>query len=183
MMTMSKKRFIVQVKKRSGEGWRQVQPRWAKRTGFTFRYKLAKAIEAWHRKRGRKARVRVDVRRSKRVADRAFVALWLSGDILEPKLDMELQLRLARLAKYLGRRIHVNSGYRSNAEQQRLYDLYKAGQGPLAAKPGTSNHNRGTAIDAVVNGQNLGAVVTTKTLRRFGLHLPVSGEAWHVEKL
>lgn len=42
---------------------------------------------------------------------------------------------------------YVNS-FRSRAEQQRLYDLYRAGKGNLAAKPGTSNHEKGTAFDA-----------------------------------
>lgn len=48
---------------------------------------------------------------------------------------------------------HVTSDVRSRAEQQRLYDkymAYKSGSGPwaaLAAKPGTSNHETGQALD------------------------------------
>lgn len=38
-------------------------------------------------------------------------------------------------------------GQRSLAEQTRLYNDYKAGRGPLAAKPGRSNHGTGNAID------------------------------------
>jgi LysM repeat protein len=39
------------------------------------------------------------------------------------------------------------SGYRSYAQQLYLYNLYLAGQGSLAAVPGTSVHEYGTAVD------------------------------------
>ncbi len=39
------------------------------------------------------------------------------------------------------------SAYRSYAQQLYLYDLYVAGQGSLAALPGTSSHEYGTALD------------------------------------
>ena len=39
------------------------------------------------------------------------------------------------------------SGYRSYAQQLYLYDLYLSGQGSLAAVPGTSVHEYGTAVD------------------------------------
>lgn len=41
----------------------------------------------------------------------------------------------------------VNSGGRSYAEQARLFALYKAGRGNLAAPPGTSVHEFGRAVD------------------------------------
>lgn len=39
--------------------------------------------------------------------------------------------------------------YRTYAEQVLLYSLYKEGKGNLAAKPGTSNHGEGIAIDCL----------------------------------
>jgi murein DD-endopeptidase MepM/ murein hydrolase activator NlpD len=39
------------------------------------------------------------------------------------------------------------SGYRTYAQQAELYRLYLAGQGPLAAPPGTSEHEYGRALD------------------------------------
>ncbi len=39
------------------------------------------------------------------------------------------------------------SAYRSYAQQLYLYDLYITGQGSLAALPGTSSHEYGTALD------------------------------------
>jgi hypothetical protein len=39
------------------------------------------------------------------------------------------------------------SGYRTYAQQAELYRLYLAGQGPLAAPPGSSEHEYGRALD------------------------------------
>jgi LAS superfamily LD-carboxypeptidase LdcB len=39
------------------------------------------------------------------------------------------------------------SGYRSYGQQLYLYNLYLTGQGSLAAPPGTSSHEYGTAVD------------------------------------
>jgi LysM repeat protein len=39
------------------------------------------------------------------------------------------------------------SGYRTTEQQQQLYDLYLAGQGPPANPPGTSSHESGIAVD------------------------------------
>ena len=41
----------------------------------------------------------------------------------------------------------ISSGFRTREEQQRLYDKYKNGTGNLAAKPGTSKHESGLAVD------------------------------------
>ena len=60
------------------------------------------------------------------------------------------------IAESIGGR--VTSGVRSREEQQRLYDrymAYKNGDGPwaaLAAKPGTSNHETGQALDIAKSG-------------------------------
>lgn len=51
----------------------------------------------------------------------------------------------------------VNSGGRSNAEQARLYALYKAGKGNLAAPPGTSVHESGRAVDLGGSIMNAGS--------------------------
>lgn len=46
-----------------------------------------------------------------------------------------------------GVQLRITSGYRSYAEQVHLYNLYKSGKGNIAARPGTSNHETGDAID------------------------------------
>lgn len=62
------------------------------------------------------------------------------------------------VARYYGFNARVTSVQRSKAEQERLYYNYKMGWSVLpAAKPGTSAHERGTAIDIVTD--NLPALI------------------------
>lgn len=86
-----------------------------------------------------------------------------------------------------GQRTQINSVMRSTVDQQRFWSAYvRYLQGgawaPLAARPGTSNHERGTAIDAQPAG---GLAVTGSAWQRAmtarGLHFPVNGEPWHAE--
>ncbi len=70
----------------------------------------------------------------------------------------------------------ITSGFRSRASQEVLYARYLAGNGPIAARPGTSKHERGLAID-----HNPKSWAWANTSKQFGLHHPVPSEAWHVE--
>jgi TP901 family phage tail tape measure protein len=73
--------------------------------------------------------------------------------------------------------LRIVSGFRSRAQQERLYALYLSGRGNLAARPGSSKHERGLAIDhAPVANASMKAIA-----RQFRLHYPVRGEPWHVE--
>src|SRR5690606_36965513 len=44
-------------------------------------------------------------------------------------------------------RVYVVSGFRTRAQQERLYARYQAGRGNKAARPGTSMHGQGLAVD------------------------------------
>lgn len=60
------------------------------------------------------------------------------------------------VAKYLGLNPRVTSTVRSTREQRRLYNRYLAGQSRFpAARPGTSLHERGRAIDLVTTDNAL----------------------------
>jgi LAS superfamily LD-carboxypeptidase LdcB len=84
------------------------------------------------------------------------------------------------LAKAAGRSLVVNSGWRSVDSQRRLYALYKAGRGPVAAPPGASHHNCGHAIDYA--GSALGSGWLKAHSTQFGFHfVPIKGETWHFE--
>ncbi len=68
------------------------------------------------------------------------------------------------------------SAYRSFASQEHFWRLFQAGKGPLAAKPGTSNHGWGNAAD--VPGP------TQSSIRRFGKRcnwdkIEAFSEPWH----
>ena len=98
----------------------------------------------------------------------------ISGDIVGLK-----NVFLTRLAAWngaLGGRYWVNSGYRSIAEQWRLWNASDK-TGKMVAYPGRSKHNFGIAADL--------APGTTAAHRayasRFGLYFPMSYEPWHIQ--
>jgi LysM repeat protein len=70
-----------------------------------------------------------------------------------------------------------DSAYRSYDEQARLYRSYKQGKGNLAAAPGQSEHERGTAVD-VATPQMRWAI--DRLGARYGWRGSVSSEWWHV---
>lgn len=76
----------------------------------------------------------------------------------------------------------VTSSYRSRAEQQNLYNRYLAGTGSLAAKPGTSLHETGQALDvAKTAGVSLASL--KKAFEDAGVHLTEAldeGNHYHV---
>jgi TP901 family phage tail tape measure protein len=76
-----------------------------------------------------------------------------------------------------GGKFSITSGWRSYEEQVRLWNLYQAGIGNLAARPGTSNHEKGFAIDHSPHSTAADRVLASK----YGLHYPVRSEMWHVE--
>jgi len=94
------------------------------------------------------------------------------GNINLSGIHPALLARSIAYAKYKGTPLTVNSGYRSIEEQRRLYNDPTI----RAARPGSSWHNFGGAID--INGLS---GESDSVLNKFGLSRPVSGESWHVE--
>ena len=72
--------------------------------------------------------------------------------------------------------VTISSGWRSYDQQVRLYNLYRQGRGNLAARPGTSKHEAGAAVD--FGGSR---ATYTRLAREAGLVAPVRGEPWHWE--
>jgi len=77
-----------------------------------------------------------------------------------------------------GHNLHVNSGYRTYAEQAALYRAYLNGTGNLAAPPGHSTHGLGLSADIQVTDP-----ATLHWLRAhagtYGFVNDVPSEAWH----
>jgi hypothetical protein len=76
-----------------------------------------------------------------------------------------------------------NSSYRTYAKQQEYYKAYLRGDGPLAARPGNSNHGLGLAVDIPSEEQQ---ALVRKYGHRFGwgikggkLSSDAPSEAWH----
>lgn len=79
-------------------------------------------------------------------------------------------------AKQDGVNITITSGARSRAEQEKLYAAYKNGTGNLAAKPGTSNHESGDALDL---GPPAAYGWLKQNAGRFGFKNSIPSEPWH----
>jgi TP901 family phage tail tape measure protein len=89
----------------------------------------------------------------------------------------EFMQRFNRFNAAVGNKFKISSGYRSLAEQQKLYDLYLSGKGNLAAPPGSSYHNFGLAMDLSPNSTSDDRDIAA----RYGLRFPMSFEPWHIE--
>ena len=73
--------------------------------------------------------------------------------------------------------LKIISAFRSRAQQEALYASYLNGTGNLAARPGTSNHEKGLAIDHAP-----GASGSMKYMaNEMGMKYSVPSENWHIE--
>ena len=81
--------------------------------------------------------------------------------------------------KQTGKKIGINSAYRSYQDQARLFAQYGPGR---AARPGTSRHEVGLAID--LNSTNGNELEMMGLLRKWGFHRPYNPrEPWHIEPI
>jgi LAS superfamily LD-carboxypeptidase LdcB len=90
--------------------------------------------------------------------------------------------KMKAAAAKAGITLHVNSGFRTQAEQQHLYNCYltkKCNNGNLAAKPGYSNHQNGIALDINVPTSTYNWLV--KHASSYGFIRTVPSEKWHWE--
>lgn len=74
-----------------------------------------------------------------------------------------------------GKKIQLNAGMRSFADQQREY----MNNPENAARPGTSLHEYGLAFD--INSIDANALDKLGLMRKYGFTRPVGGEPWHIE--
>lgn len=172
---------------RAGGGTFVYRPDWNK--DGMFRWQRATQVRDEINSEGGKAKLQY-VQLAKATDDErvAFINKWCDGDIYIEKGSSKehvanlvaLLYKVAMVGKDVGQVVDVVSGYRTKAEQQRLYNMWLAGTGNLAAIPGTSNHEKGRAADCYINGVALNSYAPTACKNR-GLVFPVGGEAWHAE--
>jgi D-alanyl-D-alanine carboxypeptidase len=103
-----------------------------------------------------------------------------TGEGLHPLVETALH----RLISAAEGRVHLVSGYRSSRRQQQLWDaaVAKYGSAELAddwvARPGSSMHERGLAVDLGGDVEMAARLVESLGLP---LHRPLPNEPWHFE--
>jgi hypothetical protein len=100
----------------------------------------------------------------------------------------ELWRRINKMTADSPHKITPGKRSRDYATQVRLWNAYKAGKGPMAAKPGTSKHGNGRANDLQYSNDAARAWALANA-SRYGLKFPIYNpnlarsrdESWHVE--
>jgi hypothetical protein len=83
-----------------------------------------------------------------------------------------------RVNKAFGGRLKISSpygAYRTRAMQQKMYDLFLSGRGATAARPGTSNHEGGKALDI----WNWSSFPTLQAVMKANGFVKDAHENWH----
>ena len=92
-------------------------------------------------------------------------------------------LRMKRAARKRGIYLWINSGFRTMAQQRYFWNCYrtkKCNGGNLAAPPGYSNHQSGSALD--LNTSSRGVYwFLSKYGKSYGFRRTVPSERWHWE--
>jgi secretion/DNA translocation related TadE-like protein len=116
--------------------------------------------------------------------DKLAPALLSNGSTTTSGLQPALRLAVDRLIAASNGRVYIESGIRSTARQTELWNeaLAKYGDPEIAdnwvARPGTSNHETGLAVDL---GGDLGLAVRLVDDLGLPLWRPMSWEPWHFE--
>lgn len=101
-------------------------------------------------------------------------------------LDPNLQAAFNALAADAPGRVWITSGWRSNQKQTQLWEaaLQKYGDPEVAdnwvARPGSSNHEKGAALDLGFENAQVREWVHANA-GRYGMRFPMAHEPWHIE--
>jgi LAS superfamily LD-carboxypeptidase LdcB len=106
-----------------------------------------------------------------------------SGNLagVNPQLATAVSKAMEDYKRLTGKDATITSGVRDREKQQRLYDAYIAGgkKGMPVAKPGTSLHETGNAVD--INKTAANEMDRMGILSKYGLTRPVANDPVHVE--
>jgi hypothetical protein len=114
------------------------------------------------------------------VSDVIGKTLQVSGNADVKGLNPALQSNLVNMANEYyaatGKKLQVNSGFRSPKDQEKLFKSMPAG---MAAKPGSSLHNYGLAVD--VQSAQANELHNLGLLEKYGFVRPIQTEKWHMQ--
>lgn len=101
---------------------------------------------------------------------------------------VEVEIRTARAfldmraaAAEAGVELRLESGFRTAEQQRELYRAWRVGKGNKAARPGTSNHQSGRALDIAVISVPGALEWLEVNAASFGFKRTVKSEPWHWE--
>lgn len=108
---------------------------------------------------------------------------WVMGDL---GIHDWFGLKLTAMAKALGKKMNITSGFRTKEEQQALWDKAKKDYPGLTddqlawkvARPGNSRHEYGLAVDLA---DDFWKNIKKSEFEKYGLTKPLSHEPWHIE--
>ncbi len=108
----------------------------------------------------------------------AFLTLANGANIegLHPSVKRLFLGMAEEYGKLTGKKLQVNTAYRSFKEQEALFKKYGPGR---AARPGSSLHEYGLALD--VQSADLEQLEKLGLLRKYGFTRPLGSEPWHIE--
>lgn len=84
------------------------------------------------------------------------------------------------VTNYKGTKVLVASAFRTRAEQEQLWVKYGRNT-KRVARPGTSRHESGFAID--IDRASAQSMESSGLFKKYGFHRPLSNEPWHVEMI
>lgn len=98
-------------------------------------------------------------------------------------LDLNVQSNFNKMNdayfKKTGKHIKINSGFRTYDEQKEMYNNAKDKK--YVAKPGTSYHEKGLALD--IDRGIVNELDEMGLLKEYGFHRPLNFEPWHIEPI
>lgn len=109
--------------------------------------------------------------------------LFVGSDNIHSGLDLNVQSNFNKMNdayfKKTGKHIKINSGFRTYDEQKEMYNNAKDKK--YVAKPGTSYHEKGLALD--IDRDIVNELDEMGLLKEYGFHRPLNFEPWHIEPI
>lgn len=110
--------------------------------------------------------------------------LFVGSDMnIHSGLDLNVQSNFNKMNdayfKKTGKYIKINSGFRTYDEQKEMYNNAKDKK--YVAKPGTSYHEKGLALD--IDRGIVNELDEMGLLKEYGFHRPLNFEPWHIEPI
>lgn len=184
-MARTKTVWIARYRTNVKDDFKRVTPRGNPKGEFKTKAEAEDALERAQKNnkkiKGHVDSIKVVVKEQVKIND------WLVGDVV-PIKSVPLKYRddyrdtlqkTAEAAAEIKQVQYVSDSFRPRALQEQRYREYLAG-GPLAAKPGTSDHEKGLSLD-IPNARDNKRFM--RALKKRGMIDDVRSEKWHITNM